>query len=183
MRPILGAVLTLCCGTVQADVLGLVDYDALFAANADAIEVLANGAEAIELPGGVFVSRQDGQIVTLDQSNGGAVGCFVNILAQIESYQMACDVSLDAGQAARLEIYRTQALTFYAANVSPTVTLDTARARFDTLRDRSQYASGAFCDPDGNIALFLNSFLDEATQEVLDRLTEVPRLPASNPCL
>ncbi|MEJ6396873.1 hypothetical protein [Yoonia sp. 208BN28-4] len=172
----------LCAGLAQADVLGLNDYDALFAANADAIEELANGAEAIALEGGIFVSRQDGDVVTLDQSEGGAVGCFVSILAQVDSYVATCDVTLEADKAARLERFRTSALTFYGQNTSPQATPEAVRTSYDALRDASPYNSGDFCDAEGNIAAFIPSFLGDSTDEVVDQMIAVPRLPASNPC-
>lgn len=173
----------LSAGTAQADVLGLNDYESLFAAQGAAIEQLADGSEVLSLPADVQVMRSDRGITTLDLGPSGAVGCFVRILSQIAAYQAACDDPFDAGQMARLADYRDQVLTFYAANAQPAADLTEARARFDALIAASVPNTTQYCGGDSDIRPFMDSVLSPDTADVVAAMIEVPRLPADNPCL
>lgn len=182
MRWIFGALLALAT-PAAADVLGLNDYDALFAADGAEIATLADGSEVLSLPGPVQVMRSDQGITTLDGTDGGALGCFVRILSQIAAFEAACDAPFDADQRARLESYRDRALDFYAANAQPPVTPQDARARFEALVEASSEAAARYCEAGAGVRDFMDTVLSDGTAEVVARMTEVPRLPADNPCL
>jgi len=168
---------------VQADVLGLNDYDAMFALEGAEISQLEDGSRVLQLPQGVQVMQSDGRYTSLDTGPLGAVGCFVRILSQIAAYQQACEGPFDADQMGLLEGFLDRSLAFYAANTQPTATLEEARARFDSLVEVSMTNAAGYCSQPGDIATFMQSVLSPQTVAVVDQMLSTPRLPVDNPCL
>lgn len=167
----------------SADVLGLNDYDALFAENADQVTNLDAGTVAIDLGDGILISREGDRLITLDQTAGGAVGCFVRILSQIDAFQQACDAPFTADQMALHAGFLAQVLDFYAANTAPASEIATATQRYRALVDGSLPNAATYCDGDSGITAFMQSVLAPQTQAVVDTMTATPRLPVDNPCL
>lgn len=173
----------LCATTAHADLLGLNDYDALFADPANEITQLESGSEAIEIDGQIQISRSENGITTLDISNAGAVGCFVKILSQIEAYQTACDDPIEAEYMENHRIYLDRILTFYAANTSPVSDMATVRQRYDAYVEATTDNARQYCAGDGNVEAFMRSVLQASTAAAVDEMVANPRLPADNPCV
>jgi len=166
-----------------ADVLGLNDYDALFNDPAIAVTTLDNGSKAIEIDGTVQVNRTETGFTTLDVSQGGAVGCFVRILSQIDAFQAACDDPIEAEFMENHRIYLDRVLQFYAANTSPVSDIATVRDRYDAFVDASTDNARQYCAGDGDVETFMRSVLSASTVATVDTMVATPRLPADNPCL
>jgi len=176
----------LCClsGTAAtADILGLNDYDALFADPATEVTILDDGSEAIEIDGQIQISRNDDRITTLDITNTGAVGCFVQILSQIEAYQSACDDPIEAEFMENHRTYLDRILAFYAANTAPVSDVATVRQRYDAYVEATTQNARQYCAGDGQVETFMRSVLAASTAAAVDQMTSTPRLPADNPCI
>jgi len=172
-----------CTTTAQADLLGLNDYDAMFADPANEITQLSNGGEAIEIDGKTQISRAESRVTTLDISNAGAVGCFVNILSQIEAYQIACDDPIEAEYMENHRVFLDRILTFYAANTSPVSDMATVRQRYDEYVAETTSNARRYCGGDGEVEVFMRSVLEATTAAAVDEMVATPRLPADNPCI
>lgn len=184
MKKLMCAVM-LCAGPVAADPLDLIDYEAIFAANADAVQTLSEARTALTV-GPVILLRdptEPREYTGIDESGQAAVGCFVSILATIQSSLQACDAVLPAEQVEIQETYTQEVLAFYAENVSPSVDVATVQDRFDALVASQVEGARPFCasfDPITDLADRL--FSPESRAEVSGMMT-VPRLPVANPCL
>ena len=169
---------------LAADPLDLIDYAALFAANAAAVEDVSEVRQI--LPVGpvtlLFDRTMTNPYTGLDESGEGAVGCFVSILATIASAVAACEVELPAEQLAIQTDYQSRALDFYAANV-PDADRMTVQDRFDALIAGQIAATRPFC---ANVDLVTDLadriFTPDSAAEI-DGMLSIPRLPVSNPCL
>jgi hypothetical protein len=175
----------LAAAPAAADPLDLIDYPALFAENAADVNEVSS-ARAILQVGDITLLRdanEPREFTGLDESGEGAVGCFVSILATIESAVQACEVSLPADQAAIQKTYLDEALTFYAANAIPAVDKATAQARFDALVASQIEGALPFC---GNLNIMTELadrlFTTDSRAEVTGMMS-TPRLPVANPCL
>ena len=167
----------------QADVLGLNDYEALFAAPDAAVAQLEDGTQVISLDDTVQISRDGDRITTLDITDGGAVGCFVRILSQIEAYQTACDSPIEVEVMENHRTYLDQVLSFYADNTFPVSDAQTVRDRYDAFVAGSAANARQYCGGDRDVETFMRNVLRPTTQAALDHMTSIPRLPADNPCL
>ena len=179
------AIATLCTGPAFADPLDLIDYAAIFAQNADSVEVLSDTRSALAV-GDVILLRDPSEpreFTGIDESGEAAVGCFVSILATIESALLACEVSLPPAQSDVQATYTNEVLAFYAANVAPVSDRATVQARFDALVASQIAGARPFCASfDVVTDLADRLFVPESRAEVSDMMS-VPRLPVSNPCL
>lgn len=174
-----------CAGPVLADPLDLIDYPAIFADNADAVEDVSADRSALQM-GDIILLRDPNErreYTGIDESGEAAVGCFVSILATIESAIQACEVSLPAEQAAIQQTYLNEVLAFYAANVVPAVNQATVQERFDALVASQIEGARPFC---GNLDVMTNLadrlFTTDSRAEVAGMMS-IPRLPVANPCL
>ena len=172
-------------GPAFADPLDLLDYDALFVEKADQIEVISETRSALSI-GSVILLRdttEEREYTGIDESGQGAVGCFVSILATIESSLQACEALLPPEQAEIQATYTQEALSFYAANVLPQVDRATAQDRYDALVASQIAAARPFCASlDVVTDLADRLFASESRAEIAGMMS-VPRLPVSNPCL
>lgn len=181
----LALIAAVCAGPVAADPLDLLDYQGLFAQSAESVEVLSQTRTALTV-GPVIVLRdktEPREYTGIDESGQGAVGCFVTILATIESALQACEARLPPAQAAIQATYLDEALSFYAANAVPVADRDTVQARFDALVASQIAGALPFCanlDVVTNLADRL--FTPDSRAEITGMLS-IPRLPVANPCL
>ncbi len=181
----LAIIAALCAGPAFADPLDLNDYAALFADNADKVQVVSPARSILQLEDITILhdTNEARQYTGLDESGEGAVGCFVSILATIESALQACEVALPADQTAIQATYLDEALSFYAANTSPPSTRETVQDRFDALVASQVQGARPFCE---NLSI-INNLADQIftadSRAEIDGMMSLPRLPVSNPCL
>ena len=174
-----------CAGPAMADPLDLIDYSSIFAQNAEAVEEISSGRSALQM-GDIILLRDPSEpreYTGIDESGEAAVGCFVSILATIESAVQACEASLPAEQAAIQKTYLDEVVAFYAENVIPSVDQATVRTRFDALVASQIEGALPYC---GNLDVITDLsdrlFAPDSRAEVTGMMS-IPRLPVSNPCL
>ncbi len=176
---------TVCAGPVFAYPLGLLDYDAIFADNADSIAEI-NDARSILQIGDVTLLRDTNEVqqyTGLDESGEGAVGCFVTILATIESALQACEVSLPDEQAAIQATYLNEALSFYAENAVPAASRETVQERFDALVASQIEGARPYCSNLNVVTNLADQIFTADSRAEIEGMMSLPRLPVSNPCL
>jgi hypothetical protein len=165
----------------------IIDYDALF--RDKAAEVVTEQRDGLtirtlNLPGNVVVQdtgTSDG-IVAFDQSDGGAVGCFLMIYVQLGDALKICPALGTAEDRVRHAAYVSRVNVFVAANAYPPMTVAELEGLLDTYaKPTDQAICGRFddIDMDGFIAGFLGPDMDAQ----LDKALATPRLPVNNPCL
>lgn len=181
----LAAIFALCAGSVAADPLDLIDYEALFAANPDAVEKVS-GVRSILRVGPVTVLHDTTEARTytgVDESGEGAVGCFVSILATIDSALQACEVALPPDQATIQQTYLQEALAFYAANAGADVTLGDVEERYDALVASQIAGALPFCQNLEVVTSLADRLFTPDSRAEIDGMMSVARLPVANPCL
>ena len=179
------AIFALCAGPLAADPLDLIDYEALFARNAADVEDLSQSRSILRL-GDVTLIRDPDMPRTytgLDESGQGAMGCFVTILATIESAMTACEAALPAEQTALQETYLEQALTFYAENTVPPAPLALVQERYDALVASQISGARPFCSNLDLVTTLADRIFSPAGAAEVASMMSVPRLPVENPCL
>jgi hypothetical protein len=178
-------ILALCAGPVAADPLDLIDYAALFEQNAADVAEVSETRSLLRL-GDVTLIRDESLprgYTGLDESGQGAMGCFVSILATIESAMKACEAELPPEQAETQGSYLTQALTFYAENVVPQASFELVEERYNALVSSQIEGARPFCSNlDLVTSLADRVFSAEGAGEVTGMMS-TPRLPVANPCL
>lgn len=173
----------LLAGAAQADVLGLTDYDAIFAAEGAVMQTLDDGSSVVALPENVQIMRSDRGITSVDAGPLGALGCFVNVLSNVAAFEVACGGLLDDADRARMDTMLDQIMPFYAANVVPPTTADIAREKFDALIVQEAATAANYCEMTDETRTFLRSVVSDNTAQMVQQMLAVPRFPASNPCL
>lgn len=172
-------------GPLAADPLDLIDYAGIFAQNADKVVEVSPARSILQLENVTILhdTNEATEYAGLDESGEGAVGCFVSILATIESALQACEVTLPDGQAAIQAIYLDEALSFYAANTVPVASRETVQDRFDALVASQIEGARPYC---ANLSVVTNLaaqiFNPDSRAEIAGMMS-LPRLPVSNPCL
>ncbi|WP_375254169.1 hypothetical protein [Yoonia sp.] len=175
----------LLAGPALADPLDLIDYPAIFAENAEAVEDISAARSALQMGDVILLHdpNEPREFTGIDESGEAAVGCFVSILATIESTVQACEVSLPAEQEVIQRTYLEEVLSFYAANVVPSVDQATVQTRFDALVASQIDGARPYCSNlDVMTDLADRLFSPDSRAEVTGMLS-IPRLPVSNPCL
>lgn len=175
----------LCAGPVAADPLDLVDYQGLFAQSADSVEVMSDTRSALTV-GPVILLRdttEPREYTGIDESGQGAVGCFVSILATIESALQACEADLPPEQAQVQATYLQEALSFYAQNTIPAVDQATVQARFDALVASQIAGARPFCTNLDVVTDLASRLFTPDSRAEISGMMSVPRLPVANPCL
>ena len=91
----LALALAIVAAPVAADPLGLIDYEAFFAADPDNIEEVSEILQILEVgPVTLLHDRtEDVPYTGVDESGQGAVGCFVGILVTIQSVDLVADLA------------------------------------------------------------------------------------------
>lgn len=175
----------LCAGPLAADPLDLIDYAGLFDTNPADVEDVSEARSVLRIDD-VTLLRDENLprgFTGIDESGVGAVGCYVTILATIESAMRACEAELPADQSALQDDYLMQALTFYAANTVPAAPFDLVKERYDALVSSQVAGARPFCS---NLDLVTNLadriFSPDGATEIAGMLS-TPRLPVANPCL
>lgn len=189
----LATALALAATPAAADPLGLIDYEALFAAHADRVRTDAQGNAVLALPPATRITRLQGDlegVLGIDMSQGGAPGCIVSVALDIAALSGACPDLLSDAQRRAFDANLAPVLAFYAANVFPPTTPDAVRARLDALAADRAAAwraapewSAAACLPDPENAPLVTAFTSDALGQMLPAILAVPRLPVGNPCL
>ena len=181
----LAFVVALCASPVLADPLDLIDYEGLFADNQDNVQAVSETRSILQLENITILydANEAQQYAGLDESGEGAVGCFVTILATIESALQACEVSLPDDQAAVQATYLDEALSFYAANTIPAASLFTVRERFDALVASQIEGARPYCANLSVVTNLADQIFNADSRAEIDGMMSVPRLPVSNPCL
>jgi len=179
---ILGMMVT---SPLAADPLDLVDYAAIFAENAEAVEEVSETRRILRLDDATLIHDPSEMraYTGIDESGQGAVGCLVTILASIESATQACDVTLPAEQISTLDRFRAMALSFYAENAVPAVGMAQVSRRYETYVASQIDGARPLCS---NIDLMTNladRLLSEGGEAQVNAMLSRPRLPVENPCL
>ncbi len=181
----LAMIAALCAGPVAADPLDLINYPALFEQSAAEVEDVSETRSLLRL-GDVTLIRDESLprgYTGLDEGGQGAMGCFVSILATIESAMQACEAELPADQVDTQAAYLKQALTFYAENVVPQTTYEMVEERYNALVASQIAGARPFCSNlDLVTRLADRIFSPEGAAEVTGMMS-TPRLPVANPCL
>lgn len=179
------ALLALWVAPVAADPLELIDYEALFAENPDQVTTASDNRKVLQMGDIVLLRDQaDGISYTgIDQSGQGAVGCFVSVLASLESALQACEVTLSPEQKAISDAYRAEALAFYAENAFPRVELAEVARRYDALVASEIEMSRPFCSDLSVVTDFSDRLFVDETRAEVEGMMSIPRLPVANPCL
>lgn len=163
----------------RADVLGLNDYDAIYEENQSSIVMDADGIERLDLPGGVVLTWQDGDLTQArDRSGDGALGCYVLIMVEFQSYLANCEVSSTPAEIAQFDRYMDGVLAFYARNASPPSDLNNARMKYGGLVARRTH-----CTADASMQPMFDGISKAFMSTPVAEFNEVDRLPVNNPCL
>ncbi len=181
----LAIIAALCAGPAFADPLDLNDYAALFADNADNVQVVSPARSILQLEDITILhdTNEARQYTGLDESGEAAVGCFVSILATIESAMQACEVSLPAAQAELQATYLDEVLSFYAANAVPVVDQATAQTRFDAFVASQIEGARPYCSNLDVVTNLADRLFNPDSRAEVSGMMSKPRLPVSNPCL
>ncbi|MFT6075886.1 MAG: hypothetical protein ACJAZ1_002818 [Yoonia sp.] len=181
----LAIIAALCASPVLADPLDLIDYAELFADNQDMVQVVSPARQILQLDNITVLhdTNEVQQYTGLDESGEGAVGCFVTILATIESALQACEATLSDDQAAVQASYLDEALSFYAANAVPPVSRATVQERFDALVASQIEGALPYCANLSVVTNLAEQIFSADSRAEIDGMMSVPRLPVSNPCL
>jgi hypothetical protein len=181
----LAIIAAFCAGPAFADPLDLIDYEGLFADNADKVQVVSTARQILQLENITILrdSNEARQYTGLDESGEGAVGCFVSILATIESALQACEASLPEDQAAVQATYLDQALSFYAENAVPAASRETVQDRFDALVASQIIGARPYCSNLSVVTNLADRIFAPDSRAEIDGMMSLPRLPVSNPCL
>ena len=179
------ALALVCAGPALADPLDLVDYPTIFAENADAVEVVSSARSVLQIGPMTLLrdTNEPREYTGLDESGEGAVGCFVSILATIESALQACEVSLPADQADIQATYLQEALTFYGANAVPVADFATVKDRFDALVASQISGARPYCNNLDIVTNLADRIFTPDSRTEITGMMSLPRLPVSNPCL
>lgn len=178
-------ILALCVGPAFADPLNLIDYEALFEANAEDVEVVGDDRSILRRGDvAIIQDRVDGvQYTGLDESGEGAVGCFVAVMASLEGALQACDIALTPEQVVTQDAYRDMALRFYGNNVTPTVDLETIEGLYAALVASEIAGAAPFCDAPDQFTTFADRLFAPEARPEIEGMMSVPRLPVANPCM
>ncbi|MEL6682693.1 MAG: hypothetical protein AAFQ09_08605 [Pseudomonadota bacterium] len=167
------------------DPLNLIDYEQLFADNAARVEIVSEDREILQI-GDIMILRgsEEGfEYTGLDQSGHGAVGCFVSVLASVQSALQTCEIALPPEQQIISDAYRRDALAFYAANAFPSATIEEVESRFAALVESEIELSRPFCSDPAVITDFSDRLFVEDSKDEISSMMSIPRLPVANPCL
>lgn len=159
------------------------DPDRLFADHAALVEHLPDGRERLQMPGGVEVTRRDGDIQAIDGSGKGAVGCVLLLLSELEAALRLCDPH-PGPELSEMQKRLAQVISFSAKNAYPPISENDLRA---LLSKQLAARPAGFCSaftPENDLDLesIKAHFLRDLIPSSLDTVLETPRLPVINPC-
>ena len=174
--------LSLMAAPALADPLGLVDYDAVIAANLTHAEEIGDDRRAIALPGSVvlIIGPDDALIATRDPE--GALGCLMDRLARLNAAARICPGVMTPGQADGVDSAVAALIPVYAAGVLPeSVPEPEVAARYELLV-QSHLRGPAICDLSPDAGFLLNFVNTEDGRGWLADTLATPRLPVAAPC-
>lgn len=166
----------------SADPLGLVDYDAIIAANGDEARIVAGGQQLLVLPGGVeLLSDADGRLISA-RDRAGAVGCALNALAELTAAAQSCAGAMTPGQADGMDSAVAALIPAYGAGVLPEPVPEAeVTERFNALV-RAYRQAPEICDLSTAARAVLHLVGSEAGRGWIEAAAAAPRLPVSEPC-
>ncbi len=169
-----------------------IDYEALFELHADRVVDSDRGDfQELEMPGEVIIDRRGGagnySYNSADLSEGGAVGCLMLIVSELEAYRRECPAIANEAQSARMENALERVVEFAAENTYPPAPLAEYRAAFETgivsKQSRIDFSNTENCAENDQISSFIGHIYGDSSEALFDDALEVPRLPVLNPCL
>ena len=178
------AVVVLGAAPPNADPLGLVDYDAVIAAEAANAVETPSGTRTITLPGGVelAIDAEDQLLAATDWD--GALGCLTTILVDLHAIAQTCPGAITPFQADGIDSAIAALIPVYAAGVLPeAVETDTVADRFEAAVRHRAAEGAAICNWSATAATIAQHFSTEAGRAELAETLAEPRLPVINPCL
>lgn len=167
---------------VFADPLGLVDYDAVIAANIDDAEDMQSGNLLIRLPHEVeLIVDPDGALVHA-RDRTGALGCLLSELAELSAMARICPGVVGPGQADGLDTAIGALFPVYAAGVLPDpASVQTVADGFEALVQSRAQDTG-LCDGAADNVFVLHLVNSVTGRGWLQETLAAPRLPVSSPC-
>jgi len=168
-----------------------VDYDALFAAHANRVQVPAPGVQHLELPGPVIITRRiiDGRVQYLasDMSGRGAVACAMSVMVDVLVLAGRCPDVLDRPAITRLEGMIHAYGLFMAQHTYPPVPAGQVAERLKAMVRGRDGATPAYDCPlpdavDNQVVGMARAITSRQAVQRAQRRLAVPRLPVSSPC-
>lgn len=181
----LAIIVAMCAGSLAADPLDLIDYATIFEENAVDVDVVSETRKVLRLDDVTLIQdpTQMREYTGIDESGLGAVGCFVSILATIESAHAACESELPAEQTAKHQLYLTQVVDFYVENLSPPAATGQVLLRYYGLVESQIEGARPFCSSLDLVTDLADRLFSPAGEAEVSRMLSQPRLPVENPCL
>ncbi len=175
----------LCAGPLGADPLDLIDYEGLFAQNAADVEAVSETRNILRLDDVTLIqdATEMREYTGIDESGLGAAGCFVSILATIESAHKACGVALPEDQLAKHQEYLSLAVDFYVENLPPLTTPGNVLLRYYGLVEAQVEGARPLCSNLDLVTGLADRLFSPEGEAEVTRMLSKPRLPVSNPCL
>ncbi len=179
-----------CAAPVAAqDMSGAIDFDALFAAHADAVtEVMSpqNGTSRrqLEMPGGILVwaDGMDGawRYSAMDTGQTG-VTCLWDAYTDLAVMHQTCPTFLTEDGAAQLEVYRRQIGDFIAANTFPPVPVEAFWSHWEAAiaPDPALDCAALMTAENGQM---ISTLLGTQFAPVVSEILSEQRLPVATPC-
>ena len=165
-----------------ADPLGLVDYEAVIAANLDRAEAIGDNRRQIVLPGGVaLIIAPDNTLVTTRDPDG-ALGCLMDRLARLSAAARICAGVMTPGQADGLDSAVAALIPAYAAGILPDPVAEAEVAAGYERLVQSHLRGPAICDLSPDAGFLLNFVNNEDGRGWLTETLATPRLPVAAPC-
>lgn len=181
----LAMIAALFAGPAVADPLDLIDYDALFEDRAADVEVVSETRGLLRLDDVILIQdvTERRQYTGIDESGLGAVGCFVSILATIESAHAACEVALPEDQRAKHQRYLEKVVSFYAENLPNPMPTGLVQSRYYALMTSQIEGARPFCSNLDLVTTLADRLFSPEGEAEVNRMLSRPRLPVANPCL
>lgn len=181
----LAMIAVICARPLAADPLDMIDYEGLFEQRAADVEAVSGTRNILRLDDVTLIQDPTGirEYTGIDESGLGAVGCFVSILATIESAYQACEVDLPENQSAKHDEYLRQAVDFYSENLSHPTPTGLVYLRYYGLVESQTEGARAFCSNLDLVTTLADRLFSPEGEAEVNRMLSQPRLPVANPCL
>lgn len=176
LKPCLFVVL---CSPALGQSLNGFDPDRLFADHADEVQHEPDGAEILNLPYKIQITRRDGEVVAVDMGIGAA-GCFLGLMARLRPMGEQC-MTLTPEQRMTADERLARITRFFAANSYPSVSEDAVRQML--VAENMPDDSCEMAREEGWMGAVPMYLYEPAGELMLRAMVSVPRLPVANPCL
>ena len=174
----------LVAGPARAEAPGFtIDYDRLFAREADAVQRPSPGTEYLELPGPVIVERRGERVRATDQSGWGPAGCALERLVTAAAAVLSCPDLFSEAQRDRVAGQLLRAVAFFAANTVPAMDQAQARGAMQAALARERATLALSCAArDAAPLAFAAHIAEDRSLRRFGKIFETPRLPVTDPC-